>query len=133
LNSRLDRKNTATLVALPFVGFVLFVLPTVINPPSRDYGTGLLRLCATAVETAGPAQWALLFALGVAVGSYTRGHVWALGILCVLLLPFLAIIEMFAEPGSHSLLLIEFAIYGFYAAIVTGGVVVGRKLFRDPS
>lgn len=71
-----------------------------------------------------------LFVAGIALGFFQPRFWHLLGLSTVVLLPLIAIIEMFQNPTSHNLWPIEFVLFGFYAIPGFVGAAIGGAIGR---
>jgi hypothetical protein len=118
------------LVAAPLLGLLAMVLPVLIKRPKHWYDAPLFPLVRNAVEHVGVWQIALLFLAGLVLGTVSRWRAMLLGGAVVLLLPLLAIAEIFADPKSHNLWPLEFVVYGFYGCVAAAGAGLVHRLNR---
>ena len=113
---------------VPVLGYIAFVLPVLISPPTHHYGAVLFQTYTDAYGTLGWANGFFLFLLGVALGFFVTKREGLTGCLSVVLLPILAVIEMIKDGTSHNLWPFEFVGYAIMAAVVVIGSLTGQRL-----
>ena len=117
-------------VLFSFVCAALLGIGSVILPvwilSLRPYTTPLFPLIRTGVEGMSYITLILLFVSGLSLGLLGRGHPFLLGVATLVLLPLLAIAEIFASPTSHNLWPLEFAFYGLISLSAVLGAYIGR-------
>jgi hypothetical protein len=126
-----NRETVRVLVAVllaPLLGLLAVILPVfLLHLPLQP--APVFPLVATGVERMSSLALILLFASGLALSLMGEGC-WIASLFVMLAFPVLAMLEIAADPRSHSMLPLELASYGLMTAVaVTGGVlgVVARK------
>lgn len=78
----------------------------------------------------GLGQLVLFFVSGLALGAIENRHPWLLGLTAVSLLPVAALLEVRADPSSHTLLPLAILFYGAYGLLIGAGVSTSRQLAK---
>lgn len=123
-------KRWGPLIVAPLLGILAMILPVVLGHPAQRYDAPLFPIVRTAVEGVGFWQLLLLILVGVALGAVSNLRSLALGLTAVLLLPIVAVAEMFADPTSHNMWPFEFVFYGFYGCVVSAGAAAIHEYRR---
>lgn len=100
---------------MPLLGYLAFVLPVLVSPPPRHYGSVLFQTYTDARYTLSWLNGFLLFLLGVGLGFFGIESEGLTGCLSVILLPIFAGIEMIKDRTSHNLWPFEFVAYAILA------------------
>jgi hypothetical protein len=114
------------------LGVISIVLPTFFLADLRQYDSPLFPLIRTGIEGVSSWSFGLLFLSGFGVKLLSREPAWKIGLSTMALFPILAIIEMFVDSSSHSMLPFEFIFYTVYTvpAIIGAYLAQGiQKIF----
>lgn len=128
-------RQSAEVVAAIVAGWVVLVLPVILDPPQRYYEPGFIPFMRDAVEAGRPYSLALLFGVGVALGRFGETSPWILGFATILTLPVWSAADL-ALGGGHNLLPFEWLIYGMYGLVGCAGAWAGRRYVgrtQDPA
>ena len=112
--------------AVPLVGLLAFVLPSLVSPPPREYPAPLFPWLRAAVETVGLPALLMLVLAGALAGTLCPLKPVPLGMYCVALLPVAAILEIVADPTSHSMIPFELGMYAVFGLVAAAGVAAAR-------
>ena len=114
-------------VVLAVAGLAVFVAPVLfISAPW--YPSPLFPILRNAVEYLSKGALVWLFLAGGAAGLIFRSlNPFVVGMAMLALLPVAAVAEMMADPTSHNLWPLEFAMYALISLVPTAGAAAGRK------
>lgn len=106
------------------LGWCVVVLPVLLDPATRHYPAAFMPFMRDAVEGLKVYSLALLFVLGLGLGTFARTPPWVLGFASVATFPAWSAVDM-AMGGDHNLFPIEWMFYGFYGVIASAGATLG--------
>lgn len=126
--SRTGRSVFAMLAALGLAATLGVVAIVVGGIGTVPYEAPLFPAIRRGVEGLNAMTLLLLGDFGFALGRFSKTNPLALGLAMVAPLPLAASLEMRADPTSHNLWPIEFALYGILSVVPIGGAVAGWGL-----
>jgi hypothetical protein len=125
---RLVAVFASAVVVIAVLGLACVLAPVVLSPPARLRPAPLFPLLREAVEGMTSVPIALLAALGLLGGLFTRLPTPLIGPASIVGLPVASIAEMFVDPSSHNMFPLEFLVYFLMAVPVILTALIGRTV-----
>jgi hypothetical protein len=129
MNSRLTGLRQTPGDAGSQGGACAIVVPVVLDPSTRHYQSAVLPVMRDAVEGMHPHSLALLFGIGILLGTFGKGPVWLIGPSTMAAFLSWSIIDM-AMGQDHNMFPIEWFLYGVFSLCGLAGAFGGRLLRR---
>lgn len=110
------------------LGVLSIVLPIFFLPDLKHYDSPLFPLIRTGIEGISIWSFGLLLLSGFGVKLLSNFSGWKIGLTTMALFPIMAILEMFVDSSSHSMLPIEFIFYAAYTVPAIIGAYIAQGI-----